>query len=83
MPGSIADYEVHKRNYELYLDYLRKTPMERDYADADADAEYWSVLCDKGYVGPATDTPHEMRILPKKGTTSNEERKRNKEINHA
>ncbi len=79
-PGSVHDYSVHKKNYERYLDYLQKTAEERAATGGNGENAYWEVLVDKGYIGPASDTPHVKRITPVKKPNSTQAVKRNKDI---
>ena len=79
--ASMHDYEYHKRIYELYLPYLLKTPAEHHVLPNDVQHRYWAVAADKGYIGPAHDTPDERRITPKKGNLTQEKRERNVAIN--
>lgn len=66
-PGSTGDYTMHKANFRNYLDYLRKTPEEREWDGDDGRIASWGALMDKEYIGPATDTPGERRVTPIKG----------------
>ena len=79
-PGSVSDYKIHKQSYERYLPYLHKTQEELHYPGGDYRKPNWSIIADKIYTGPATDTPGEIRIVPKKMPATNAERSRNKEI---
>jgi DDE superfamily endonuclease len=79
-PASTSDYTIHKRCYSSYLPYLRKTQEEQLLPGTDPRHPYWSVLADKIYTGPASDTPDEIRIVPQKKPTTVAERARNKEI---
>ncbi len=81
-PGSISDYEKHKANYENYLDYLHKTPEERESSrDKGDNFPFWAAIGDKLYIGPAGDTLNERRITPKKGHhLDNTTKKQNKVI---
>jgi hypothetical protein len=56
--GSTHDYEMHKKGYHLYKEYLLKTSDERNTIPNDPDPR-WAILMDKGYVGPESDTPGE------------------------
>jgi hypothetical protein len=78
---SIHDYEYHKRAYEQYLLYLQKTPAEHHALPNDVQHRFWAICGDKGYIGPASDTPDERRITPKKGHLTQAERAVNQEIN--
>lgn len=67
-PGAVSDYEKHKANYGEYLDYLQKSPDEREVSRDKGDPfPFWAVIADKLYIGPERDTPNERRITPKKG----------------
>jgi len=43
-----------------YVEYTTKTPEEKTALPTDT-SNYWSVLMDKGYIGPETDTPNIQR----------------------
>jgi hypothetical protein len=45
--GSTHDYEMHKREYHLYEEYLLKTTDERNAIPNDPDPR-WAILMDKG-----------------------------------
>lgn len=81
-PGSVSDYEIHKKNYTNYLPYLRKSAEERhESAENGDDFPFWAVIGDKMYIGPVADTQPERRITPKKGHhLSQQEKKRNKDV---
>jgi hypothetical protein len=55
------DYNIFKSNYTTYLSYLEKTPEEM--SQSPGGPQQWSVLCDNGYIGPASDTPEITRIV--------------------
>jgi len=78
--GSIHDYERHKQLYSDYLPYLVKTPREVQSLPNDH-PRFWAAILDKGYTGPATDTPDLRRIVPKKGQLTQGERANNEKIN--
>jgi hypothetical protein len=66
-PGSIHDYKIFKSGYTRYLEYLVKTPSEKEML-TDPDAR-WAILGDNGYFGPDGDTPELRRIaIPKRDT---------------
>jgi hypothetical protein len=65
--GSVHDYMILKSTYQRYLPYLRKTPGENERLPHDRQHSFWAVICDKGYIGPAQDTPQFRRCTPKKG----------------
>lgn len=79
--ASVHDFPYHKRYFEQYLPYLLKTPAEHHALPNDVQNRFWAVCCDKGYIGPADETPGERRIMPKKGHVTQEERAANAEIN--
>lgn len=82
-PGAVHDYVIHKKEYEKYVGYLLKSPIEKVDARlaGDIDNNSWSMIMDKGYIGPATDTPGLRRIMPAKGPNiSAEQRRDNEEI---
>ena len=78
--GSKHDYQFFKENYSVYLDYLRKEVAERKQLLNDEPA-FWGVCQDKGYTGPAEDTPEIRRVIPRKNGR-HEERKANQEISN-
>jgi hypothetical protein len=71
-PGSIHDYTIFKKNYNQYISYLRKTTEERDLPLLNLDTAFpnWGILLDRGYIGPATDTPELRKITLKKNVTT-------------
>jgi hypothetical protein len=77
--GSTHDYEIHKRRYHLYEEYLLKTTEERNTIPNDPDPR-WAILVDKRYVGPESDTPGERRITITKNSTTIGEQKRNEDL---
>ncbi len=81
-PASNSDYEIHKQNFEQYLEYLRRSPDERrECMNHGDDFPFWAAICDKMYTGPATDTPNERRLVPLKGHGRTQaQKKRNKEL---
>lgn len=83
-PGSISDYTIHKANFHHYLPYLAKNSLEeRNWGGNESDHEYWAILGDKMYVGPAADTPNERRITPMKRAQTQQQKQANKEKNKA
>ena len=69
-PGSIHDFEIMKQDYQKYLDYLLKLPMENASLPADQHSCFWGVLVDKGYIGPEHTTPDLQRFPPIKDPRS-------------
>ncbi|KAL6052755.1 hypothetical protein QOT17_018389 [Balamuthia mandrillaris] len=65
--GSMHDYTIHKLHYAQYLEYLEKEPDEAAALATDHAVSSWAVLLDKGYVGPASDTPGLRRIALQRG----------------
>jgi hypothetical protein len=65
--GSMHDYQHHKNIYSTYVPYLFKLPDEHEHLPGDIKNRFWAVVADMGYIGPATDTLDERRIVPKKG----------------
>lgn len=63
-PGSVHDFEIMKRDYQKYLEYLLKLPNENASLPADQHSRFWAVLVDLGYIGPETSTPDLRRITP-------------------
>lgn len=62
-PGSVHDYKIHKEIHGTYTNYLRKTPAEiRSLREVDGNNNRWAILLDRGYTGPAEDTPTIRRI---------------------
>ena len=76
--GADHDYKHFKNNYSMYLEYLKKDLEEKRLID-DPYA-FWSICADKGYIGPASDTPEIRRIVPKKAPRTTAEKKENEEI---
>ena len=74
------DYQIHKQCYASYLPYLLKQPEEAEALPGDAANHYWAVLLDKGYIGPATDTPDLRRITPVKAPSTNHQQQTNTAI---
>ena len=81
VPGSVHDYARHKEIYDTYLPYLEKTPEERFALPADQANAYWAGAFDKGYIGPASDTPHLRRITPVKKAVTHHEQEHNHAVN--
>ena len=69
--GAAHDYSIHKKAAISYAPYLQKTPDEKNHPKLvnDQANNSWSALLDKGFVGPAMDTPGVRRICPKKNAT--------------
>lgn len=67
VPGAKHDYELHKDWFVNYADYLRMTPQEAAQMPVAWRGEYWPVMGDKAYVGPAEDTAPIKRIFPRRG----------------
>jgi hypothetical protein len=72
-PGSLHDYRIHREVYPRLLPFLTKTPAEHTALPLDQAAPAWSVMGDKGYVGPATDTPGEVRVVPHRPARTEQE----------
>jgi hypothetical protein len=81
-PGSTHDYTIHKRFYHIYLDFLRKRRHEAPDLQDPAQEEYWPVIVDKGYIGPAADTPDERRITPRKNAVTQTDIRWNQDVGH-
>lgn len=79
--GSENEFKNHMEHYRIYLPYLLKTPEEKQQLQGDLQHQYWSVMADKGFIGPDLSTPDENRIIPKKGTVTGHDVQRNEEIN--
>ncbi|KAL6040521.1 hypothetical protein QOT17_007527 [Balamuthia mandrillaris] len=61
------DYSILKEHYSAYIPYLTKSAQETAMIHCvDGNETSWSALFDKGYVGPAQDTPGFRRITIKK-----------------
>ncbi|KAL6047279.1 Conserved oligomeric Golgi complex subunit 3 [Balamuthia mandrillaris] len=59
-PGARHDYSILKEHYSAYIPYLTKSAQETAMIHrVDGNETSWSALFDKGYVGPAQDTPGE------------------------
>lgn len=67
VPASVHDYELHKRTYVTYGEYLHCTPEEAAHVHNNPDQQFWPLMGDKGYTGPAADTHPLKRIVPFKG----------------
>lgn len=65
--GSVHDYQNLKSKYHPIAEYLLKTPEEMHHLQGDLRSRFWAAVLDRGYVGPAEDTPDLRRITPKKG----------------
>ncbi|KAL6054116.1 Conserved oligomeric Golgi complex subunit 3 [Balamuthia mandrillaris] len=66
-PGARHDYSILKEHYSAYIPYLTKSAQETAMIHrVDGNETSWSALFDKGYVGPAQDTPGFRRITIKK-----------------
>jgi len=76
--GSEHDYECHKKTFQEYIPYLRKTPQEKASLSSDRSFPTWAALGDRGYTGPGGDTPGLRRITIKKNAKTRAERERNK-----
>ena len=60
--GSKHDYEYFKEKYTTYLTYLVKTSEEFRSLQGDKEHQNWTVLLDKGYIGPESDTEGLRRL---------------------
>jgi hypothetical protein len=69
-----------KSNYQCYLNYLLKTPEEKNLICTDAKEPSWAILGDRGYIGPDTDTPDLRRVKMIKNSTFRSEINRNSEL---
>ena len=78
--GSIHDYTMFKYNYQCYLNYLLKTPDEKNLIHSDANDPNWAILGDRGYIGPDTDTPDLRRVKMVKNSSFQSEIDRNAEL---
>lgn len=65
--GSLNDYQDFKNHWQLYMEYLHKQIDESLALQGDVQSRYWATCLDRGYIGPARDTPDLRRITPKKG----------------
>lgn len=63
-PGSVHDFEILKRGYNRYLEYLLKLPTENAALPTDQQSRFWAVIADKGYIGPEHATPDLRRLTP-------------------
>ena len=57
VPGATHDFELFKRGYFNYLDYLLKLPTESIRLPGDTQPRHWALLCDLGYIGPEGVSP--------------------------
>ena len=78
--GATNDYKIHKEISDSYLTYLKKTQLELNLINNQE--EYWGVLVDKGYIGPAIDTIYK-RVHPKKGKVEETQHEENVAISKA
>jgi len=78
VPGSVHDYTIFKQNYKTYIPYLVKSNEEKKMIMSDTNQNTWSIIADKGYTGPNTDTPELRRFFPSK-----KERVESKKIENA
>jgi len=78
--GSRHDYDHFKEFYKNYLNYLSKTPDEKGMIRSDRTNPSWSVMADKAYVGPVSDTPNLRKITPHKPARLEQEKEENIEI---
>jgi hypothetical protein len=78
--GSVHDYTLHKQMYTSYVEYLTKLPNETAALPADTEEPRWGALGDRGYIGPAADTPHLRRIVPMKKPALTSDIERNREL---
>ena len=64
--GSDHDYAILKDTFPSYLPYLQKLTHERALLSTDFENRSWGMVCDSGYIGPASDTPNLRRlVIPK------------------
>jgi hypothetical protein len=78
--GSRHDYDHFKQNYKSYMKYLMKSPDEKRLITTDRTNPTWSIMGDKGYVGPEIDTPNLRKIVPHKPARLEPQRQENEEI---
>ncbi len=64
--GSIHDYNILKATSQHYTGYLAKTESELREISIDRSQRYWSMILDKVYGGPQSDTPNLRKIVPLK-----------------
>jgi hypothetical protein len=64
--GSAHDYACFKETYNVYCEYLLKTPEERNILPADTANPSWAALLDSGFIGPEVDTPGLRKITIKR-----------------
>lgn len=81
VPASKHDYELHKEICHQYLDYLHLTEEEHAHVNNDPNRQFWPILADKGYTGPAEDTHPIKRIVPYKNAFLNEQVQFNAALN--
>ena len=58
------DFELFKRGFQWYLNYLTKLPAEHAALYGDQMSCYWALLCNKGYIGPEASSPDVCRFCP-------------------
>jgi len=78
--GSVPDFQIHKNNFQQYLQYLIKLPNERNGLPHDLNEPCWAILGDQAYVGEPSKTPNERRMYPKKNPHLTTDRESNKEM---
>ena len=81
IPGATHDFELFKRGYYVYLEYLLKLPTESKQLPGNANNCYWALLCDLGYIGPEGASPDVHRVCPVKFAYSHQDHTYN--ISHA
>jgi len=69
-PGSVHDYTILKNSYSSYLQYLNKSPTERQQLPTDFENRSWGIVFDSGYIGPANDTPGLRRLTVPRNPSS-------------
>lgn len=78
--GSNHDYAIFKKTFNSYSTYLQKQNGEKYLIPSDVQNQLWSILGDKAYTGPGSDTPSVRRIFINKNPTSMSEISRNEEL---
>jgi hypothetical protein len=73
-PGSAHDYEIHKKEFRTYAEYLQMTPEEAVQCGLGHGVHYWKIMADKGYIGNPNDTHPLERVCPHKGRLTEPQR---------
>ena len=64
--GSTHDYSFFKERYTEFLPFLKKNPHDFQLLENDNHVS-WTIMGDKGYIGPDSSVPDLRKITPFKG----------------